>query len=261
MSLMAKEKWGTRELIPAGIHLARCVSIIDLWTQKITFEKQEKEVHQVRFEFELPALTYTYEDKDTKEEKTATKVTWKNFTVSLHWKATMRKFLESWRGKKFTKEELEWFDLGSILWKNCQLQIIHSDDWQYANIENALPLMAWVEVPKTDKKIVSFSIHEDEKGNPTWFDEDVFNELPEWLQEKIMESKEMKKLYWIETLDEQDANIEAEIAENKASKPATEEEAWEVFNTEPATTTKARANAQAETEATPKADDPFKEQA
>jgi len=27
----------------------------------------------------------------------------------------MRKFLESWRGKKFTKEELEGFDLSKIL--------------------------------------------------------------------------------------------------------------------------------------------------
>ncbi|MHA1379626.1 MAG: hypothetical protein ACTSRG_14730 [Candidatus Helarchaeota archaeon] len=48
--------------------------------------------------------------------------------MSLHAKATMRKFLESWRGKKFTKEELEGFDLQKILGKPCQLQIIHSDD-------------------------------------------------------------------------------------------------------------------------------------
>ena len=216
MSLIAKENSGTKELIPAGIHLAKCISIIDLGTQKVTFEKTEKQVHQVRFEFELPALTYEFEDKETKEKKIWTKVTWKNFTVSLHAKATMRKFLESWRGKKFTKEELEGFNLGNILGKTCQLQIIHSDDGEYANIENVLPMMAGIPFPESTKELISFEIQEDEKGNPTGYDEAIYDKLPEWLQKKIMESAEMMKLFGIETMEEQEENMKKEAEQAKA---------------------------------------------
>jgi len=208
MSLIAKEKGGsTMELIPQGIHLAKCISIIDLWTQSITFEKQEKEVHQVRFEFELPTEKYTYKDKETDEEKTGTRIIWTNFTVSLNWKAKMKKFLESWRGKKFTQEELDWFNLWKILWKTCQLQIIHSEDWKRANIENALPLMKWVEVPKCEREEVLFSIEEDKKWKPTGFNEEIFNNLPEWLQNKIKESKEVKELYWITSIEDEEKEV------------------------------------------------------
>jgi len=208
MALIAKEKW-TIELVEEGIYLARCVSIIDLGTQLKNFKDQEKMVHEVRFEFELPTVKYTYVDKETqKEVETNCKVMWNNFTVSLSPKANMRKFLESWRGKKFMKEELEGFDLSKILWKVCQLQIIHSEDWKYANIANALPLMAGVTVPETQRELLVFSIDEDKKGNPTGYTEDVFNKLPDWLQVKIMESSEMKTLFWIISLDDQEKEIE-----------------------------------------------------
>lgn len=255
MALIAKEKGGvTMELIPAGVHLARCVAIIDLWTQKRTFKDQEKEIHEVRFEFELPTETYTYKDKDTEEEKTGTRIIGNNYTISLSAKANMRKFLESWRGLKFTKEELVGFDLQKILGKTCQLQIIHSEDWKYANIQNALPLMKGVEVPKSDRDLISFSIEEDDKGNATGYDENVFNNLPEWLQDKIMDSKEMKKLFNVAGLDEQEEDIKKEIKEKKETetKESVEEiekeDVGEVFNWEPETQTKAREKSKAKVE-------------
>lgn len=268
MSLMAKEKGGTTmELIPQGVHVARCVSVIDLGTQKIKFKDQEKDVHQVRFEFELPNETYTFTDKETEEEKTWTRITGRNFTVSLNGKATLRKFLESWRGRKFTQEELDGFNLGKVLGKTCQLQIIHSDDGKYANIENALPLMKGIEVPESDREQLMFSIEEDEKGNPTGFDQDVFDKLPEWQQEKLMESKEMRELFWIESLDDQEENMkkEAEAKKKETTKTATTEDAEEIFDSEPATTTKARAKAKSkaeseDTKAKEEADDPFDEE-
>jgi len=214
MALIAKEKW-TIELVQEGIYLARCVSIIDLGTQLKNYKDQEKMVHEVRFEFELPTVKYTYEDKETKKEVETTKVMWNNFTISLSPKANMRKFLESWRGKKFTKEELEGFDLSKILWKVCQLQIIHSEDGKYANIANALPLMAGVTVPETERELLTFSIDEDKKGNSTGYNEEVFEKLPNWLQEKIMESSEMKTLFWIISLDYQEKEIEKEIEVKK----------------------------------------------
>jgi len=221
MSLTVSEKSAKREIIPEWVYPARCISVIDLWTQKLTFNNKEKEVHQVRFDFEIPSLEVEYEDQETWETVKTCRVIWINLTASLSWKAKLRKLLESWRWKKFTKEELEWFNLWKIVWKTCQVQVIHSEDWQYANLENVMPLMKGIEVPTTDRKPYIFEIQTNEKWEPVWFDEDVFEELPEWIQEKIQESKEFKKLYWIEDLDEQEKAIEKEIEEKKQAKKET----------------------------------------
>lgn len=243
------------ELIPAGVHLARCIGLIDLGTQKLTFDGKDKQVHQVRIEFELPTETYEYEEEvdGKKEKKTGTRVIGTNFTVSLSGKATLRKFLESWRGLKFTKEELEGFDLAKVLGKTCQLQIIHSEDGKYANISTALPLMKGIEVPEGKRDLVTFSIEEDEKGNVTGFDEEVFDKLPEWLQTKIQDSKEMKDLFGVTDLDQEEADLKKEAEEKKAEKAEkTEEietkEVEDLFDGEPKTTTEARAKAKAKVE-------------
>lgn len=223
MSLTVSEKGSKIELIPEWIHLARCVSIIDLWTQKVVFEKREKEVHQIRFEFELPNIVYTYEDNW--QEVETTKIIWVNFTASLNWKWKLKKFLESWKWKKFTQEELAWFDLQKVLWAKCQLQVIHSDDWQYANIENALPLIQWMTIPEWKRELLSFSI--EEKNWEYVFDTAIFEKLPEWLQEKIYQSKELSP----QSLEEQEIEIQKTIRE---SKPATTKDAEVIFSNDEA---------------------------
>ena len=48
----------------------------------------------------------------------------RSYTVSLHEKATLRKDLESWRGKAFTNEELEGFDLEKLIGANCTVNVV-----------------------------------------------------------------------------------------------------------------------------------------
>jgi len=65
------------------------------------------------------------------------------YTVSLHEKARLRKDLETWRGRKFTKDELDQFDLEKLLGANCQLQIVHqvADDGRtFGNVQAIVPL-------------------------------------------------------------------------------------------------------------------------
>ena len=67
----------------------------------------------------------------------------RSFGASLHEQSALRPFLEAWRGKKFTKDELDGFDLERLLGVNCQLQLIHNITEQgktYANIQAAVPL-------------------------------------------------------------------------------------------------------------------------
>jgi hypothetical protein len=65
------------------------------------------------------------------------------FTNSLHEKAKLRGVLETWRGRKFTKDELTGFDLEKLLGASCQIQVIHnvSDEGQtFANVNAVIPL-------------------------------------------------------------------------------------------------------------------------
>ena len=51
----------------------------------------------------------------------------RNFTVSLSEKAHLRACLESWRGKQFTPEELQGFDVERVQGKSCLLNIVEYD--------------------------------------------------------------------------------------------------------------------------------------
>ena len=66
----------------------------------------------------------------------------RRFGATLGKKSSLRPFLEGWRGKKFTPEELESFDLEKLLNAPCQLQIIHNlgdDGSLWANVQAAIP--------------------------------------------------------------------------------------------------------------------------
>lgn len=51
----------------------------------------------------------------------------KKFTASIHERATLRIFLERWRGRPFTDAEKTKFDTESIVGVPCQLNIFHKD--------------------------------------------------------------------------------------------------------------------------------------
>lgn len=121
---------GDFELVSEGTHIARCVRIIDLGMQPGGKEFPEPK-KTVMFTFEIAA-----EMRIVNGEERPTLIS-RRFTASLHEKATLRKFLETWRGRKFTKEELAGFELRKVLGQPCMLTIVHSDDKKYANIAAA----------------------------------------------------------------------------------------------------------------------------
>jgi len=65
------------------------------------------------------------------------------YNATLHEKAKLREHLVSWRGRDFSKAELEKFDLENVLEKNCQIQIVHNlsnNGRTYANVQAIVPL-------------------------------------------------------------------------------------------------------------------------
>ena len=176
MALIAKEGGGgTFESVTEGLHPATCIALIDLGDQYS--EMYDKSSHKAILMFEVhdEAITIDGEDKP--------KWISKEYTLSLSEKANLRKDLESWRGRKFTKEELDGFDVKNILSKPCQIQVLHNEK-KYANIASIVSWPKGMPAPEIKSELLYYEIH----------DEKAFAKIPEWIQKKIKESETWKSI-------------------------------------------------------------------
>ncbi len=140
MGLTLKEGT-TFKLVPAGQYNAVCVDVVDLGIVKTTWQGQERSVHKCRLVFELDA-----KDADTGKRLTIGAY----HTASLSEKANLRKFLEAWRGKPFTAEELKGFDTEVLVGVGALIQVVHAPkgDKTYDNINSIMVpprSMSWLE--------------------------------------------------------------------------------------------------------------------
>lgn len=177
MSLHVKEgNKGDFEITPEGTYIARCFKLIDLGTQTVEFAGETKFQQKILISWELlDPITHMKDGRPFAVSK--------RYTASLHEKSALRKDLQSWRGKKFTEEELEGFDLKNILGAYCQLQVIHaeSNGSTYANVDT---IMSTRERPAGINPLAHFDIDEP--------DMDVLNSLSEKMQETIKGSPEWR---------------------------------------------------------------------
>ena len=125
--------------------------------------------------FEVPDERITYV-KDG-EEIEAPQIIWTRYNKTLTKKANLRKDLDAWRGKEFTAEELEGFDLFKLVSKPCLITVVHNhtDDRTYANIAAIAKILKNQEVPVWELDAIRFSPD----------DTDQYDDVPEWLQEKF----------------------------------------------------------------------------
>jgi len=106
--------------VEAGTHMAVCTQIVDIGLQKGS-EQFPKPQHKVVLRFEIPSERIEFDGKD------APAVISKSFTASMNEKATLRKYLESWRGKTFTDAEAEQFDVSKLLGVTVMLSVVHKE--------------------------------------------------------------------------------------------------------------------------------------
>jgi hypothetical protein len=117
---------------PAGVHQAVCVDVVDLGLLDVTWQGVKKTQHKVNIAWQIA------EDRDDGKPY----LVFKRYTLSLHEKAGLRKDLESWRGKKFTRDEEMGFDIERLIGVNCLLNITHNEvkEKTYANVVSIMPL-------------------------------------------------------------------------------------------------------------------------
>lgn len=185
--LLASASASFENKIPdSGTYPARCIQVIDLWTQPTNYMGVEKKQRKVRITFELPTELEIFNPEKGEQPYILSK----NYTLSLSDTSGLRIDLESWRWQKFTSEELEWFDIHNILGKECSLGVIHkkSDDGKktFANISSVGKAMKGMITPEAINPLVYFTIED--------FDQSIYDSLPEFLRTKISESKEFKAI-------------------------------------------------------------------
>ena len=194
MGLPVKDNSSNYEKIPteAGNHLAICYSVIDLGTHINDYMGVLSPVRKVKIGWELPNLKKKYTPKDSDEEREYIEAVYKDYTLSLNEKANLRKDLEGWRGVAFKQEELEdGFDIEKLIGVPCLVNVIHKVSKTgntYAFVAGISPVIKGMDVPELSRSTQFLSF---EEGS---FDENLYNSLPEWLQNKIAESNEYKRM-------------------------------------------------------------------
>jgi hypothetical protein len=128
-TIIARRPKSSYSAAPEGLHAAVCVDVVDLGIVQGAYGAK----HKVRVVWQLDVVDETHGRRFDVARA---------YTLSLHERAALRKDLESWRGKRFTEQELDCFDLEKLLGAPAQVAITHSvadDGTVYANVSTVVP--------------------------------------------------------------------------------------------------------------------------
>lgn len=174
--MIVAENGGGFTPIDEGTYTGICVRVIDQGTQP---SGQFAPRRKVLLSWEIPEI-----ERETENGPMPALVS-SSYTASLSEKSKLRPLLETWRGRKFTPEELRGFDLKNVLGAACLLNVVHSADGQYANVAGAMALPKGMPRPTSNKhQLINFDLDH--------FDQDAWDSLSPKMQEKIAVSPEYK---------------------------------------------------------------------
>jgi len=181
MGLVASDKGGKGfDPVAEGVHNAVSYSVVDLGTH--LDEKFRNRNHSILITWEIPSERIEIERDGVKMN--LPRAISRKYTLSLNEKANLRKDLQTWRGRVFTEQELQGFDIKNVLGKSCMIQVIHnkSGEKTYANIAAIMPLMKGVAplVPENPLVFYSMTDHRDQ----------IPDMVPEWVRDIIKTSDE-----------------------------------------------------------------------
>lgn len=185
MAIIATNTGGTSyEPIQSGIYDARCYSMIHLGTIEENILGTVKKLNKVRITWELPTELKVFKEENGEQPQVISK----EFTLSLHEKATLRNFLKNWRGKDFTDEEAKAFDIEKLVGAPCMINITHKKSKDgtktYAEIGNISPMKKNAICPEQINQSFVWTYEN--------FDIQKFNSLPDYLRNKMVNSDEYK---------------------------------------------------------------------
>ena len=118
---------------PEGSHSAVLVDVVDLGTVPSTHNGRTESKHMARLVWQIGENM-----PDNGRRFTVSRL----YNQSLHKKATLRRDLESMRGRAFTDSELRGFDLELLIGLPCLLNVVHvtRDGTTYSNVSSVMQL-------------------------------------------------------------------------------------------------------------------------
>lgn len=175
-----------REIIPAGNYIARCYSMIHVGTVEEDIMGELKVMNKCRITWELPGELRVFDQAKGEQPLVISK----EYTLSMHEKANLRRDLESWRGKAFTEEQAKSFDIAKLLGAPCMLNIIHKTTRggkDYAMISNISSLPKGFNCPPQINDTFEWNFEDK-------FDAAELEKMPDFIKDKVKSSAEYKTL-------------------------------------------------------------------
>lgn len=175
---------GNYKRVPAGAHVGRCFSLIDLGTQLSSGQYGEKLQHKIQIKWEL--FGEDEQGAPLVSDDGSPMTISKSYTLSLSDKASLRKDLASWRGRDFTEEEAKAFDVTKLLGAYCMVNVTTSENngKTYTNVAGLTPL------PSALKNSKPNPVHENVIFNLDEPDWTLFDSFHDKLKEAIKRSPE-----------------------------------------------------------------------
>lgn len=164
---LKKPEGGDFQMAPQGTHIARCYMVVDLGMQLTNFGSK----HKIHVSWELPSELM---------EDGRPFVVGKEYTASLHEESNLTADLTAWRGRAFTEEELNGFDVEKVVGVPCMITVIHATSKKgktYANVKSVTAIPKGSVCPPAVNPPVKFSLEKP--------DEAMFALIPEWIQKKV----------------------------------------------------------------------------
>lgn len=163
--------------VEPGVYMSVCIGFIDLGEQYSEMFKNH--TNKGMYVWELPGETIEIDGEQKPRQLS------KEFTISSSNKSNLRKFIESWNGKSYSDDEFLEFDLFDQIGKPCQLNVVLNESKEYSNVDNLMPIPKGFPAPTTETKYIRWDMEQ--------WDDTVFAELPEWIQDKIKKSTQYQK--------------------------------------------------------------------
>lgn len=158
-----------------GVYTAISSMLIDIGPQKSTIDDM------VRRKF-IMVWNIVGEFIEVNNEQLP-RVMSKEYTLSLNEKSNLRKDLQAWRGQAFTEEELQGFDILTVMNKPCQLQIINEEKngKTYNNISAIMAMPKGMTVEKLAETTVFITNNAETWGN--------WAKVPKWIKDKVKKAE------------------------------------------------------------------------
>ena len=164
--------------IEEGTYMALCYGLVDIGDE-----------YSEKFDKCSPKFTILWElvgaGAITVNGKELNRSVSNKYSKSLNAKSNLRKDLRAWRGREFTEEELQRFNMNNILGAPCQIQIINStsNGKVYSNIAAIMNLPKGMPKPVPTQDMVHWDYDENEIGDEMW------SLIPPWLRSNIENSE------------------------------------------------------------------------